>query len=89
MKTAYKSYNGRSAGRILHFLHHYLPYHIAVNAVISKNDRINYNGDLIALVQWNDQDIPWFIFPATKYFDSASAINNQVNKRQEAIQDLV
>ena len=88
MSGWYKSYKGRSVGRVLHFVDFYCGLHIAERVVV-KGDELFYptEKDPFAKITWAPGDIPVFYFMPydirqTHLYFAA----RQVERLQEALQ---
>lgn len=80
----YSQYRGRCTGRIIHFLHHYCPYHVATQATIGAA-HVNYGDKTIAKFAWSERfgegDVPIFEFVDEEHE------HRQFNEMRRAISD--
>lgn len=93
----YSKYEGKSIGKMMHFLYHYCGVNVASQAMFDRGDRITLYGRDFASAVWNEEvitiggiypsikiDIPTFTF--TEEFKTYQS--NQIYKKAEAIDDL-
>ncbi len=97
-RSHHQRYRGRSIGRILHFLEHYLPYHMAEHVQVG-NDRVEFRGSLVATITWSTKfgegDVPIFKFVERAHTDERSGDTceeleaMQTERQKDAINDAI